>query len=97
MGSDVFDELSDRWVSNTLSRGRHPVTVHGAAAGRNLKSLSVWASYDKGATWHKLSVSDGRVQVSNPKAGGSVSFKAQAVDKQGNTVDETIVDAYLTK
>ncbi|MFB7288286.1 S8 family peptidase [Actinacidiphila glaucinigra] len=74
-----------------------PVTVHGTAAGRNLKSLSVWASYDKGATWHKLSVCDGRVQVSNPKAGGSVSFKAQAVDKQGNTVDETIVDAYLTK
>ncbi|SNT07449.1 S8 family peptidase [Actinacidiphila glaucinigra] len=74
-----------------------PVTVHGTAAGRNLKSLSVWASYDKGATWHKLSVCDGRVQVSNPKAGGSVSFKAQAVDKQGNTVDETIIDAYLTK
>ncbi|MFB7287301.1 S8 family peptidase [Actinacidiphila glaucinigra] len=74
-----------------------PVTVHGTAAGRNLKSLSVWASYDKGAAWHKLSVCDGRVQVSNPKAGGSVSFKAQAVDKQGNTVDETIIDAYLTK
>lgn len=74
-----------------------PVTVHGTAAGRNLKSLSVWASYDKGANWRKLSVCDGRVQVTNPKAGGSVSFKAQAVDKQGNTVDETIVDAYLTK
>ncbi|WP_405771286.1 S8 family serine peptidase [Actinacidiphila glaucinigra] len=74
-----------------------PVTVKGTAAGRNLKSLSVWASYDKGANWQKLNVCDGRVQVSNPKAGGSVSFKAQAVDKQGNTVDETIVDAYLTK
>ncbi|MDX3772161.1 MULTISPECIES: hypothetical protein [unclassified Streptomyces] len=47
--------------------------------------------------WQKLSVCDGRVQVANPKAGGSVSFKAQAVDKHGNTVDETIVDAYLTK
>ncbi|MEU0187153.1 peptidase S8, partial [Streptomyces sp. NPDC006207] len=74
-----------------------PVTVRGTAAGRNLKSLSVWASYDKGAHWQKLSVCDGRVQITNPKAGGSVSFKAQAVDKQGNTVDETIVDAYLTK
>ncbi|KOV57643.1 hypothetical protein ADL00_26770 [Streptomyces sp. AS58] len=76
---------------------RVPVTVSGSAAGRNLKSLSVWASYDKGAHWQKLSVRDGRVLVTNPKAGGSVSFKAQAVDKQGNTVDETIVDAYLTK
>ncbi|MGW3248733.1 S8 family peptidase [Streptomyces sp. NPDC001070] len=74
-----------------------PVTVKGTAAGRNLKSLSVWASYDKGAHWQKLSVRDGRVLVTNPKAGGSVSFKAQAMDKQGNTVDETIVDAYLTK
>ncbi|WP_431968237.1 S8 family peptidase [Actinacidiphila sp. bgisy160] len=74
-----------------------PVTVHGSAAGGNLKSLSVWASYDKGAHWQKLSVHDGRVRITNPEAGGSVSFKAQAVDKQGNTVDETIVDAYLTK
>ncbi|WP_431946929.1 S8 family peptidase [Actinacidiphila sp. bgisy167] len=74
-----------------------PVTVRGTAAGGNLKSLSVWASYDQGAHWQKLSVRDGRVRVTNPKAGGSVSFKAQAVDKQGNTVDETIVDAYRTK
>ncbi|WP_327138261.1 hypothetical protein OG585_48260 (plasmid) [Streptomyces sp. NBC_01340] len=74
-----------------------PVTVKGTAAGRNLKSLNVWASTDKGAHWRKLRVCDGRVQVTNPEAGGSVSFKAQAVDKQGNTVDETIVDAYLTK
>ncbi|MFE7794246.1 hypothetical protein [Streptomyces sp. NPDC057460] len=76
---------------------RVPVTVKGAAAGRNLKSLNVWVSYDKGANWETATVRDGRVQVTNPKAGGSVSFETEAVDRQGNSVSETIVNAYLTK
>ncbi|WP_406387503.1 S8 family peptidase [Streptomyces sp. NBC_00887] len=74
-----------------------PVTVKGSAAGRNLKSLRVQVSYDHGAHWHEQPVRNGRVQITNPEAGGSVSFKAQAVDKQGNAVNETIYDAYLTK
>ncbi|MDX2709346.1 hypothetical protein PV350_41875 [Streptomyces sp. PA03-6a] len=76
---------------------RVPVTVEGAAEGRNLKSLKVWVSYDKGAHWEKTGVRDGRLEVTNPRAGGTVSFKAEAADRQGNTVAETIVDAYLTK
>ena len=33
-----------------------PVTVEGAARGRNLKSLTVYVSYDDGRTWTKLTV-----------------------------------------
>ncbi|WP_374772224.1 S8 family peptidase [Streptomyces sp. NBC_01310] len=87
-------------LDNTAKAGarmRIPVAVKGSAAGNNLKSLSVYASYDEGAHWHKLTVRDGRVEVTNPKAGGSVSLKAEAVDKQGNAVEQTISNAYLTE
>ncbi|MFF3878370.1 S8 family serine peptidase [Streptomyces sp. NPDC001978] len=73
-----------------------PVSVKGSAADGNLKSLSVWVSYDGGDHWDELTVHNGSVLVTNPSAGGSVSFKATAVDGQGNTVDETIYNAYLT-
>ncbi|WP_406320123.1 hypothetical protein [Streptomyces sp. NBC_01637] len=84
-------------TSKARAKVQVPVTVDGSAKGRNLKALKVWASYDKGAHWQALSVSKGRVQVTNPAAGSSVSFKAEASDRQGNTVEETIVNAYLTK
>ncbi|QKW48694.1 hypothetical protein [Streptomyces buecherae] len=74
-----------------------PVTVQGSAAGRNLKSLTVYVSYDKGAHWKKLAVSGGKVTVKNPGAGKSVSFKANVSDKQGNTVSQTIQEAYRTR
>ena len=76
-----------------------PVTVQGAAAGRNLKSLVVYVSYDDGGHWSKVPVASGKlsVTVKNPAKGGSVSFRAIAVDKQGNTVDQLIERAYLTK
>ncbi len=74
-----------------------PVTVQGSAAGKNLKSLAVYVSYDKGAHWKKLAVSGGKVTVKNPGAGKSVSFKANASDKQGNTVNQAIYDAYRTR
>ncbi|MFE0514702.1 S8 family peptidase [Streptomyces sp. NPDC058964] len=90
-------ELSLESTGKARARVQVPVTVKGAAAGRNLKSLKVWVSYDKGADWETVTVRDGRVQVTNPEAGGSVSFRTEAVDRQGNTVSETIVNAYLTK
>ncbi|MBB5934222.1 S8 family peptidase [Streptomyces zagrosensis] len=74
-----------------------PVLVQGSAAGKNLKSLAVYVSYDNGAHWKKLTVSAGKVSVKNPGAGKSVSFKADATDKQGNTVSQAIHHAYRTR
>ncbi|MGK5533267.1 S8 family serine peptidase [Streptomyces sp. URMC 129] len=75
---------------------RIPVTVQGSAAGDNLGSLAVSVSCDGGETWQDAPVRDGRVKVTSPAAGGTVSLRAEIADKQGNTSTITIVDAYRT-
>ncbi|MFJ9892194.1 S8 family peptidase [Streptomyces sp. NPDC091280] len=74
-----------------------PVTVEGAAAGRNLKSLGVWVSYDYGQTWKKLTVVDGRITVTNPAKGKAISFHAKIADKKGNRSTISIYNAYYAK
>lgn len=74
-----------------------PVTVQGAAAGRNLRSLKVYVSLDAGGHWKRLAVKHGAVKVTNPKAGQGVSLKAEITDKQGNTLSQTIINAYRAK
>ncbi|MEU0964671.1 S8 family serine peptidase [Streptomyces sp. NPDC005917] len=74
-----------------------PVTVEGAAAGRNLKSLSVYVSYDYGRTWKKLTVSHGKITVKNPAKGKAVSFHAKIADKKGNKSTISIYNAYYAK
>ncbi|MEV7004774.1 S8 family serine peptidase [Streptomyces sp. NPDC093982] len=74
---------------------RIPVTVEGAAAQGNLKSLRVQISYDDGKTWKRVAVSHGEIMVRNPESGKGISFKAKATDRQGNTVTQTIHNAYL--
>ncbi|MFE7135560.1 S8 family serine peptidase [Streptomyces sp. NPDC057638] len=75
---------------------RVPVRVEGAAAGKNLRSLTVYVSQDGGTTWTKAKVVKGAVTVRNPER-GSVSLRAVAVDRQGNQVRQTIEDAYRVK
>lgn len=74
-----------------------PVTVQGAAAGRNLKSLSVYVSYDYGQTWKKLTVKNGKITVKNPAAGKGISFHAKIADKKGNKSTISIYNAYYGK
>ncbi|MGW3418788.1 S8 family peptidase [Streptomyces phaeochromogenes] len=74
-----------------------PVTVQGAAAGDNLKSLAVYASYDGGTTWQKTPVKNGTITVKNPPKTKSISFRANITDKQGNRSSVTVYDAYFGK
>ncbi|MFE5817949.1 S8 family serine peptidase [Streptomyces sp. NPDC056479] len=74
-----------------------PVTVVGAAAGANLKSLHVYVSYDYGQTWKKLEVKDGRITVKNPAKGKGISFHAKIADKKGNKSTISIYNAYYGK
>ncbi|MEU6663492.1 S8 family serine peptidase [Streptomyces sp. NPDC046821] len=74
-----------------------PVTVTGAAAGKNLKSLSVYVSYDYGQTWKKLTVKNGKVSVKNPAKGEGVSFHAKIADTKGNKSTISIYNAYYGK
>ncbi|WP_443080697.1 S8 family peptidase [Streptomyces sp. PTD5-9] len=74
-----------------------PVKVQGAAAGKNLKSLTVYVSYNGGKTWKKTAVKSGKLSVKNPAKGKSLSFKADVVDKKGNKSSVAIYNAYFGK
>ncbi|GAA2446861.1 S8 family serine peptidase [Streptomyces glaucus] len=74
-----------------------PVAVEGAAKGANLKSLSVYVSYDYGQTWKKLTVKNGKVTVKNPAKGKAISFHAKITDKKGNKSTLSIYNAYYGK
>ncbi|MFE4257993.1 S8 family serine peptidase [Streptomyces sp. NPDC056883] len=76
---------------------RIPVTVQGAASGKNLKGLTVSVSLDGGTTWKRVKVTDGAFSVRNPAKNQGISFRAQVTDKQGNVSEVTIVNAYLGK
>ncbi|MCX4905864.1 S8 family serine peptidase [Streptomyces sp. NBC_00878] len=74
-----------------------PVTVQGSAAGKNLKSLSVYVSYDYGKTWKKLTVKNGRIGVTNPAKGKGISFHAKITDRKNNKSTISIYNAYYGK
>ncbi|QCX78782.1 Subtilisin BPN' precursor [Streptomyces sp. YIM 121038] len=74
-----------------------PVTVQGAAAGANLKSLTVWVSYDYGRNWKPVEVRNGKISVKNPDAGKGISFHAKISDKKGNKSTLSIYNAYYGK
>ncbi|MEU6378387.1 S8 family peptidase [Streptomyces sp. NPDC046909] len=74
-----------------------PLTVEGAAKGSNLKSLTVYVSYDYGKTWKKVTVKDGKITVKNPEKGKAISFHAKITDKKGNKSTVSIYNAYYGK
>lgn len=74
-----------------------PVSVEGAAKGRNLKSLSVYVSYDYGKTWKKTTVKKGKITFKNPAKGKAVSFHAKVADKKGNKSTISVYNAYYGK
>ncbi|QNE79209.1 S8 family serine peptidase [Streptomyces finlayi] len=74
-----------------------PVQVQGSAAGRNLKSLKVYVSYNAGKTWKKVAVKKGAISVKNPAKGKSISFAAKVTDKKGNLSTVAVYNAYYGK
>ncbi|MFI9123944.1 serine protease [Streptomyces bikiniensis] len=78
-------------------RMRVPVTVQGAAAGTGVRSLAVSVSTDNGTTWTRVPVADGRAAFRNPAAGRSVSLRAELTDTRGNTLTQTLTNAYRTR
>ncbi|WP_199923950.1 S8 family peptidase [Streptomyces scabiei] len=84
-------------LDSTAPAGRKAtvrVTVQGAAAGRNLRSLSVYVSGD-GKKWTEVAVKKGSFTYGTPAAGKSVSLRAEVTDKKGNRSKVTIHDAYF--
>ncbi|WP_405687016.1 serine protease [Streptomyces sp. NBC_00057] len=76
---------------------RVPVTVQGAAADGRTRSLAVSVSVNGGASWTRVPAENGAVTIRNPRAGTGVSLRAELTDTAGNTLTQTIVDAYRTQ
>ncbi|CAM4019715.1 S8 family serine peptidase [Kibdelosporangium persicum] len=74
-----------------------PVTVQAQNSGQGTlpKSLTVEASFDGGQTWTAATVvANVFAIVQHPNDGASVSLRAKATDRAGNTVEQTIINAY---
>ncbi|HET6861090.1 MAG TPA: S8 family serine peptidase [Streptomyces sp.] len=77
-----------------------PLKLGGAAAAAGqVAALTVKASYDGGRTWKPLTVTTGAqgarsVSVKHPATAKAVSFRVDLKDRGGNTVRETITNAY---
>ncbi|WP_329120644.1 S8 family peptidase [Streptomyces sp. NBC_01465] len=72
-----------------------PVEVQGPAAGDNLKSLVVQASYDNGVTWQTLLVKHDKAELRAPAKGKGVALRAEVVDLQGNISKVAVYNAFL--
>ncbi|MEQ4714781.1 S8 family serine peptidase [Nonomuraea sp. B19D2] len=83
---------------DTVQGGR-PFTFTVKPEGGKSPSLRrAWISSDKGAHWAQATVLPGdRVLVLNPKGPGSISIKVEAKDKDGNSVQQLLSDAYLVR
>ncbi|MDI2130641.1 serine protease [Yinghuangia seranimata] len=88
-------ELSLSGTAEPWATRRVPVVLQGAAAQGRVRSLSVTVSTDGGRTWSRLPVVDGAVTIRNPAAGHAVSLRADLIDGQGNTLTETLLNAYV--
>jgi subtilisin family serine protease len=64
-----------------------------------LRELKAWVSYDDGATWTQAKTGTGGVAVlpRGGKPGGFASLRITATDTDGNSVDQTVLRAYLLR
>ncbi|MET9656926.1 serine protease [Streptomyces sp. NPDC006510] len=90
-------ELSPTGTAAANTALRVPVTVQGAAANGHTRSLKVSVSTDGGVSWTRAPVDRDAVTISNPKAGTGVSLRAELTDTGGNTLTQTVIDAYRTQ
>ena len=59
------------------------------------RRLTVEASFDEGRTWQRVTVTKDLVaKVNHPAGATSVSLRASATDRDGNTVKQTVIRAY---
>jgi subtilisin family serine protease len=78
----------NRVVEVPVSVQRNP-----GAKPADVASLRVQVSFDHGAHWRHVPVVNGKAVIHHP-ASGNVSLRAKATDTDGNTVEQTIIDAY---
>ncbi|WP_084259258.1 S8 family serine peptidase [Microtetraspora malaysiensis] len=84
--------------NDTVQAGKPFTFTVTPEGGRSPSLQGVWISDDKGAHWAPATALSGdKVHVPNPKGPGSISIKVEAKDKDGNSVQQILSDAYLVK
>jgi subtilisin family serine protease len=94
--------LDNTAVAGTESHARLHVYRQQNAPGSPVAGVQVEVSFDQGRTWERARVTPDsagayRVSFSNPRsvpAGTTVSLRAQAWDRDGNRVEQTLLDSY---
>ncbi|MEV0151301.1 MULTISPECIES: S8 family serine peptidase [unclassified Nonomuraea] len=85
-------------ADDTVQGGRPFTFTVKPEGGRSPSLRGVWVSADKGAHWTRAAVLPGdKVLALNPKGPGSISIKVEAGDRDGNTVQQILSEAYLVK
>ncbi|MEU5322285.1 S8 family serine peptidase [Streptomyces sp. NPDC021056] len=74
------------------------LSVRNQSGGVTAGSLKAWVSYDDGTSWKEVKVKNGKAELKHPKkSAGFVSLRVRAADRDGNTVDQTVVRAFGLK
>lgn len=79
----------------------HLRTAHQTgSAAPGVDAMSVWVSYDDGASWQPVAATDAGngeflAAYRHPDRGESVSLRVSASDPAGNAVTQTVIHAYL--
>ncbi|MFD9699775.1 S8 family peptidase [Lentzea sp. NPDC059081] len=71
-----------------------PISTQSQTGPGSVKVTSVEVSYDSGTTWRRTPITSNRVLLAHPRDAKSVSLRAKA-SGIGQTVEQTIIDAYL--
>jgi hypothetical protein len=87
-------QLDDNGTARAGQMLAVPVSTQSQTGSVRINSVEV--SYDGGKTWRATPVTGNRVLLAHPKDAKSVSLRAKA-SGQGQTVEQTIVNAYLLR
>ncbi|MGW0949886.1 S8 family peptidase [Streptomyces sp. NPDC002623] len=90
-----IDLLNSAEAGHTSKLG---LSLRNQSGGVTAGSLKAWVSYDDGTSWKEVKVKNGKAELKHPKKGaGFVSLRVRASDRDGNTVDQTVVRAFGLK
>ncbi|MCD2469116.1 S8 family peptidase [Streptomyces sp. MBT42] len=94
LGTDLANSARARSRTSVDLGVRHPKGLAGPA----VTGVTLWASYDDGASWRQIRL-DGRLNgtIDNPATAGFVSLRVTATDADGNSVDQTVTRAYQVR
>ncbi|MHB9856768.1 S8 family serine peptidase [Streptomyces sp. YIM S03343] len=59
--------------------------------------LKAWVSYDGGTSWKEAKVRHGKAELRHPEGARFVSLRVKAADPDGNTIDQTVIQAFGLK